>query len=977
MSNMSNEREKRARLSHACDRCRKRHVKCDGDYPICGNCKSVNGECSYSHPGSKRGYVETIDDRLSKIEQVLSKYLEGADTQQQNSNTSTSRDSNSGPELDVHDIVNMAASLRIKEGHETMQVLTESMSSAAMKSNSRYVTTKKNELSDGVSPDSNYSSKGSGGDLQQHSSKDKKIQTLEPPLPTEYKGSKELPPKDLFDHLIQLYLTHGYASRGPIIHKPTFIKQLRDKNNQPSLLLLNSIFAVASFFSDDRRTRTDPNNPATCGDIFWNRSLTLIDDFMDRARLSTVQALLFLIQFCVKSSQNSTRIWMLIGMTMRMSIDLGLNRDCSKWDISKVEKAIRTRVFWAAMNAEIIVCASFGKPLPVYDYNTKFPYEIDDDGEDAQDVANHMHFSKLMKIYGNVLQSKSYFSQPGALRNTLPAIDATLNSWSLALPSHLQFNPPPVGDPEPNSISLFCAYLHQMYNTVLISLHRPYIDSEEFPNFDSRDICNKAAGNITKLANCIPIDSQGVYFTYSASAYCLTQAAAIHVLNVGDPEYSHIGRKNMDKTIDALRKMVREAKLGHGHCGVEDATNMLDYLYQVQLSKIQDNSETQKPIRRISRSGGGGGGDGPNRSGSGSGGGYNSNNKGGGNNSKGGNNNDKNNQVKNIPTPPPSSHQQDSADGGDSIMSALVKTEKSPSLLNRQQPFSTSPLGPTHPRKSLGEVRHHHSGPTYLSHNSSIGIIKPNPTPEPSPPFPQQHLHYQQQPHHHNVQAHTRVQQQNDDLTTTNHHYMEIPPPMVLSSLAEPPVVPSSGYYNTNNFNPNIVEFTTPSSTQLYIGDWSDMVGVGNSHQQIPTTVSSPSPPAMNQNQTNVSVGTLSSSHPNSPSGPTVNPTSIHQDQPSNYLSYPINGDQNTATILLSNNHTMMGSGGLANGTNTNVNEHNIDNSNVPSPQHPIIVQQPTHHHQHHHPMVSQSTNHPQSFPNASTSNLWVQQPQW
>ncbi|PKC73746.1 hypothetical protein RhiirA1_450802 [Rhizophagus irregularis] len=64
---MSNEREKRARLSHACDRCRKRHVKCDGDYPICGNCKSVNGECSYSHPGSKRGYVETIDDRLSKF----------------------------------------------------------------------------------------------------------------------------------------------------------------------------------------------------------------------------------------------------------------------------------------------------------------------------------------------------------------------------------------------------------------------------------------------------------------------------------------------------------------------------------------------------------------------------------------------------------------------------------------------------------------------------------------------------------------------------------------------------------------------------------------------------------------------------------------------------------------------------------------------------------------------------------------------
>ncbi|RIA78679.1 fungal-specific transcription factor domain-containing protein [Glomus cerebriforme] len=254
----------------------------------------------------------------------------------------------------------MAASMRIKENHESVQALSESMSPASMKSNSRYVTAKKKELSDVIS-DTNYSSKVSGGDLQQHSSKDsKKVQTLEPPLPTEYRGSKELPPKDLFDHLIQLYLTHGYSVKGPIIHRPTFIKQLRDKNNQPSLLLLNSIFAVASVFSDDKRTRTDQNDPATAGDIFWHRALTLLDDFMDRARLSTVQALLFLIQFCVKLSQNSTRIWMLIGMTMRMSVDLGLNRDCSKWDISKVEKAIRTRVFWAAMNAEIIVCASFG-----------------------------------------------------------------------------------------------------------------------------------------------------------------------------------------------------------------------------------------------------------------------------------------------------------------------------------------------------------------------------------------------------------------------------------------------------------------------------------------------------------------------------------------------------------------------------------------------------------------------------------------
>ncbi|CAG8623160.1 16881_t:CDS:2 [Funneliformis caledonium] len=602
---MSNEREKRARL-------RKRHVKCDGDYPICGNCKSVNGECSYSHPGSKRGYVETIDDRLNKIEQVLSKYLEGVDTQQQYSKSSVTKDINNDPELDVHDIVNMAKSLKIKESSETAQILSDSMSPSILKSNTRYVTPKKKEVSD-ITFHSNLSPKGSMEDLQNSSKDSKKIQSLEPPLPKVYRGSKELPPKDLFDHLIQTYLSYGYSSRGPIIHKPTFIKQLRDKNNQPSLLLLNAIFAVASIFSDDTRTRTDPDDPGTAGDVFWTRALSLLDDFMDRGRLSTVQA-------------------------------------------------VRTRVFWAAMNAEVLVCASFGKPLPVYDYNTKFPYEIDDDGDEAQDVVNYMHYSKLMKIYGNVLQSKSYFSQPGALRNTLPAIDAALSSWVLALPPHLQYNP---DYSDQNSISVFCSYLNQMYNTVVISLHRPYIDSDEFPNFNSRDICIKAAINITKLSNYIPVDSQGIYLTFSASAYCLVQAATMHILNIGDPDYSHIGQKYMEQTFKSLRKIAQGVRLGHGHCGVDDAINMLEYLYQVQLSKIQDDSEAQNFIR-----------------------------------------------LKSIPTSPPSSHQQDSADG-DSIKSAslsIIKTEKSPMLLDRtqQQPSSTSlSLGP---RKPLSvEVRNFQS----------------------------------------------------------------------------------------------------------------------------------------------------------------------------------------------------------------------------------------------------------------------------
>ncbi|CAJ0749440.1 430_t:CDS:2, partial [Entrophospora sp. SA101] len=223
-----------------------------------------------------------------------------------------------------------------------------------------------------------------------------------------------------------------------------------------------------------------------------------------------------------------------------MALDLGLHRDCSQWNISKLEKAMRTRVFWAIMNVEVVACASFGKPYPIYDHNTRYPYEIDEDGDEKQDVINYCHFSKLLKIFGNVLHSKPYTSQPGAIRNTLPAIDASLNSWSLALPAHLQYTPnDKLEDLEPNSVH----------------------------------ICHNAAINIAKLSSCIPVDSRGIYYTFSASAYCLTQSTMISIMNMDHrghqdhKDYSESAIKYAKKSVEALKKLARCGRLGKGYCG--------------------------------------------------------------------------------------------------------------------------------------------------------------------------------------------------------------------------------------------------------------------------------------------------------------------------------------------------------------------------------------------------------------------------
>ncbi|KAG0017338.1 hypothetical protein BGZ80_008396 [Entomortierella chlamydospora] len=66
---------KRSKITKACDNCRRRRVKCDGVPDGCGGCRAAKTQCVYTTSNTKRGppkgYVEVIEDRLGKIENML------------------------------------------------------------------------------------------------------------------------------------------------------------------------------------------------------------------------------------------------------------------------------------------------------------------------------------------------------------------------------------------------------------------------------------------------------------------------------------------------------------------------------------------------------------------------------------------------------------------------------------------------------------------------------------------------------------------------------------------------------------------------------------------------------------------------------------------------------------------------------------------------------------------------------------------
>lgn len=62
---LSPQPSKRKRIYRACDQCRRRKSKCDGEQPVCSICRSANRSCTYQKGGSRRGlpsgYVRSLE----------------------------------------------------------------------------------------------------------------------------------------------------------------------------------------------------------------------------------------------------------------------------------------------------------------------------------------------------------------------------------------------------------------------------------------------------------------------------------------------------------------------------------------------------------------------------------------------------------------------------------------------------------------------------------------------------------------------------------------------------------------------------------------------------------------------------------------------------------------------------------------------------------------------------------------------------
>lgn len=587
---------------------------------LCTNCASLGIQCTYKESTRKRGppkgYIEAIEGRLHRLETLLGSIIQEDDPRSQ----AILAEFNSPLETAYGELVRPRPMRKEPlSGYDGDTINQEYGGNSSMAYPKVNHTTDSDDLSNMDSIDESgqlrYYGKTSGFYMLRTSKKfedrllhfNLKKDQSGLPLPSLDVDPLEMPPKDLSDHLLDLYFKNFYVLL-PIVHKKSFMQSL-DQNQVPPLLL-NAMYAVASRVSPDPRVLTDTSKLETAGDVFFERARILLNLEWDSFKLYTVQSLLLM-----SSHQNgalrTTRGWLYSGMAIRMSQNLGLHRNCDSWNITAVEKEERKRVFYCCFVVDRLACAMHGRSpiIDDRDYDTPYPSESDQDdiSRVPRVIENFYYLIQLCEILGEVIRDlymvkgRKHLSLMSSPDSIVSALDKKLNKWMVSLPPSLQYRPPNtrLNEKAPAPTIELCQ-LHMLFYTTLILTHRPFISGHtQIPSssvFPSASICTFAANKISDITESLLIESRLTHVNNYALFFMFT-AGIIFIYNAAssDAMFAFEAKISINKIIRAMDEVEKTWITSARHCNILSA---LAGLREIDLECVEESYTRSKNRKR-------------------------------------------------------------------------------------------------------------------------------------------------------------------------------------------------------------------------------------------------------------------------------------------------------------------------------------------------------------------------------------------
>ncbi|KAF9073616.1 putative fungal-specific transcription factor [Rhodocollybia butyracea] len=519
-STSENTSTKRRRLAGACDLCKKKKIRCDSGVKAgqpCTNCVQTNSDCTHvelnKSLGSAKGYVESLEQKLDKMQTLLSKLLPGVDiTEELENGIDCPHDE--AEELPRNDTTLIDEFENLKLDPNKKRFFGRSSGLYLMETALQHKNHHVGQTY--VVPSTEDVKRQSVWDPE-----DWQLRYLRYPAPQYL-----FPEDDLMASLIDLYFENINLLL-PLLHRPTFMNaiaeglHLSDAFFGASVLL---VCALGSRHSNDTRAFSEgPSVPSSAG-WQWYVQAPLIRTHLQLSAKPTLHEIqcYALAVIYVKSTTVSQSTWIQIGFGLRLAQDVGAHRS-RNLPRPTTSDELWKRAFFVLLTHERTIGSFAGRPATIHEeeYDVELPINCDDEYWEHPDpdmafkqptgtpskLSFFIHYLKLMDILAYAtrtiypIRQTTLFTRPKIhpTQQLIADLNSSLNQWLDAVPEHLKWDPNRRGPFFRQS-----ALLYSNYYNIQCFIHRPFIPMPRNPSslsFPSLTVCvtsARACGHIAK-----------------------------------------------------------------------------------------------------------------------------------------------------------------------------------------------------------------------------------------------------------------------------------------------------------------------------------------------------------------------------------------------------------------------------------------------------------------------------------------------
>ncbi|KAF4974925.1 hypothetical protein FZEAL_8255 [Fusarium zealandicum] len=593
--------KERKRLPLACIACRRKKIRCSGEKPACKHCLRSRIPCVYKVTARKAAprtdYMAMLDKRLKRMEERIIKAIPMSEQE------ATAAVTRAVVKPAIPGTLTSAKSSKKRGAEEAFGPELEAWAKAPSKAK--------------IVGDERPST------LQVQEAEENKLQ---------HEGSEALPSKEIQEHLAEIFFDNIYGQSYHLLHKPSFMRKLKNGTLPPVLIL--SVCAIAARFTSNPQV-TSSTPEFLRGEEWASHARDICTRRYEWPNLTILTCLLILGLHEFGTCQGG-RSWALGGQAIRMAFALQLHKDLeydpsgrngNKTQLSFIDREIRRRIMWACFLMDRFNSSGTDRPTFIKEETIQIPlpvkekyFQLDmpaptetldghvphpvspDDGQLADPRENSgvaAYLIRAVALWGRMI---TYLSQGGKDADPSPMWNCESQyaklledvlSLEATLPYSLKYSAENLEVQKTENTASQFLFMHVciQHNILFtsraaMSARKPQGAHDEFFSEASRRTFN-AANRISDLLR--ETEQSRCFVSAPFAGYCAFSSTTVHILGITsrNPSMKPTAEANLTTNVKYLHKMKKY--WGMFHWMVEDVRTQ----YRNALDAMRAGSNAQ------------------------------------------------------------------------------------------------------------------------------------------------------------------------------------------------------------------------------------------------------------------------------------------------------------------------------------------------------------------------------------------------